>query len=52
MTKQDAIRLITTAQSVDELREVLLAMVEKLAWQIEIESGEHRFADRPAHRAK
>jgi hypothetical protein len=39
MTKQDAIRLITTAQSIDELREVLLAMVEKLPWEITLPSG-------------
>lgn len=37
MTKQDAIRAINEAKTLDELRAVLLAMVEKLPWTIVVE---------------
>lgn len=39
MTKQDAIRAITEAKTLDELRTVLLVIVSKLHWEITLPGG-------------
>jgi hypothetical protein len=52
VTKQDAVRAVDDAQSVDELRAVLLAIVDKLPWTIETSSAGYRAPERGGARAK